>query len=96
MKFIFFIIIALLLPFGSTAQEETVTIPFADASGEKKLKIKIFSGDITITGSDRTDIRVIKMAVTIKNKDSLKYLVATSVWKWAQTKTRLISSRKVG
>jgi len=39
-------------------QQEEVIIPFKDATGQKKLKMRIFTGNIKITGTDRKDILV--------------------------------------
>ena len=54
----------------SNAQDEVI-IPFSNPSEAKKLDIQIFSGDVTIKGTNRNDV-LVKYAIEKKNDDSEK------------------------
>ena len=51
------------------AQSEEVAIPFADATSDKELHVKIFQGDITIKGTNRKDV-LVTYEVIDKEKES--------------------------
>ncbi len=40
------------------AQEKEVTVPFSDPSGNKEFAVRVMSGDVTIKGTDRSDVLV--------------------------------------
>ena len=67
-RIIYIGILMILTTISAMSQSDEVTIPFDDPSAEKKLKIDLFQGDITITGTDRKDV-LVKYEVTKEDEE---------------------------